>query len=72
MKPMRLLSAALALGLVTGGAVLTSGCREKGPAERAGEKLDQTKDKVEDTFDPKGPAQKAGRKIDRALDDAKQ
>jgi hypothetical protein len=67
----RLLSAALAFGLAASGAVLTSGCREKGPGERAGEKVDRALDKVEDTFDPKGPAEKAGRKLDRAIDDAK-
>ena len=71
MTNMRLLAAAMALGLAVGGAALTSGCREKGPAERAGEKLDKKMDKLEDTFDPKGPAEKAGRKIDRAVDDVK-
>ena len=71
MMTKRLLSVALALGLAIGGAALTSGCREKGPAERAGEKLDRTVDKLEDKLDPKGPAEKAGRKIDRAIDDAK-
>jgi hypothetical protein len=67
----RLLSMTLALGLAVGGAALTSGCREKGPAERAGEKVDRTMDKIEDKLDPKGPAEKAGRKLDRAIDDAK-
>jgi hypothetical protein len=67
----RLLSTALAVSLAIGGAALTSGCREKGPAERAGEKLDRSMDKLEDKLDPKGPAEKAGRKIDRAIDDAK-
>ena len=42
-------------------------CEEhKGPAQKAGEKLDKTTDKVSDTLDPKGPVEKAGRKIDRA------
>lgn len=46
-----------------------SGCpRHKGPAERAGEKLDRAADKVEDAVDPKGPLEKAGRKIDRAVE----
>ena len=71
MKTNGILSVALALGLAIGGAALTSGCREKGPAERAGEKIDRTMDKVEDKLDPKGPAEKAGRKLDRAIDDAK-
>jgi len=67
----RLLAGAVALGLAVGGTALTSGCREKGPAERAGEKIDRQIDKLEDAVDPKGPAEKAGRKIDRAIDDAK-
>lgn len=45
-----------------------TGCPKKGPAERAGEKLDAAKDKVSDTLNPKGPAEKAGRSIDRATD----
>ena len=54
MKHTRLLSAVLAAGIVTGGATLITGCREKGPAERAGEKVDRTMDKIEDKLDPKG------------------
>jgi len=65
----RLLSAVLATVVVAGGATFTTGCREKGPAERAGEKVDRTMDKIEDKLDPKGPAEKAGRKIDRAIND---
>ncbi len=42
-------------------------CREKGPAEKAGEKVDSAVDKVKDTIDPKGPGEKAGEKIDEAL-----
>jgi len=71
MQASRLISLTLALGLALGGATLTTGCREKGPAEKAGEKVDNTMDKIEDKLDPKGPAEKAGRKIDRAIDDAK-
>jgi hypothetical protein len=47
---------------------LLSGCHNNdGPVQRAGEKLDKAKEKVEDTIDPKGPGEKAGRKIDKAL-----
>jgi hypothetical protein len=47
---------------------MLAGCHnDKGPVERAGEKLDNAKEKVEDTLDPKGPAEKAGRKVDKAL-----
>jgi hypothetical protein len=45
-----------------------AGCREKGPAEKAGEKFDEAVDKVQDALDPKGPAEKAGEKIDEALE----
>src|SRR5262245_44834309 len=44
----KLLSAALALAIAAGGATFGTGCREKGPAERAGEKVDKTMDKIED------------------------
>ena len=71
MKHGRLLSLVLAIGLATGGTTLLGGCREKGPAEKAGEKVDNAMDKVEDKLDPKGPAEKAGRKIDKAVDDVK-
>jgi len=46
-----------------------TGCPERrGPAQKAGEKIDRATDKISDALDPKGPAEKAGRKIDRALD----
>ena len=44
-----------------------SSCREKGPAEKAGENVDKTVDKIKDAVDPKGPAEKAGEKVDKAL-----
>lgn len=44
-----------------------SSCREKGPAERAGENLDKAAENIKDAVDPKGPAEKAGEKIDDAL-----
>jgi uncharacterized protein YgiB involved in biofilm formation len=59
------LAAILAAGTFT-----LIGCTEKkGPAEKAGEKVDETVDKMKDAVDPKGPAEKAGEKIDKALDD---
>jgi hypothetical protein len=42
-------------------------CREKGPAERAGENVDSAVEKVKDAVDPKGPVEKAGEKVDKAL-----
>jgi hypothetical protein len=56
-------------------AVLTFGCESQGPAEKAGEKVDQsvedTKDALEEASDKitgKGPAEKAGEKIDEAVE----
>jgi hypothetical protein len=42
-------------------------CREKGPAEKTGEKIDEAADKIEDAVNPKGPVEKAGEKVDKAL-----
>ena len=46
-------------------------CRDKGPAERAGEKMDRAVEKLDDAVNPKGPAEKAGRAVDDAVDDLK-
>lgn len=42
-------------------------CKEKGPAERAGEKLDKAGENIKDAVNPKGPVEKAGEKVDKAL-----
>ena len=42
-------------------------CKEKGPAEKAGEKMDKAVEKVGDAINPKGPVEKAGEKVDKAL-----
>lgn len=42
-------------------------CKEKGPAEKAGESFDKAVENVKDAVDPKGPVEKAGEKIDKAL-----
>jgi hypothetical protein len=42
-------------------------CKEKGPAEKAGENFDKAVENVKDAVDPKGPVEKAGEKIDKAL-----
>jgi hypothetical protein len=47
-----------------------TGCVQKGPAQRAGESIDQAVENMQDAVDPPGPAQKAGRSIDRAIDSA--
>ena len=42
-------------------------CDNKGPAEKAGEKLDDAAQSMKDAIDPPGPGEEAGRKIDDAL-----
>jgi hypothetical protein len=64
MSQSRVVGFVAALGFV---ALLASACTSKeGPAQKAGEKLDDAADKVSDTINPKGPVEKAGRAIDRA------
>lgn len=67
---MRNRAVALALGLMLATTGLLAGCREEGPAERLGEKIDKTADDVKDTLTPDGKGESAGKKIDRAIDDA--
>lgn len=55
-----------ALGMITPVSLLT-GCVQKGPAQRAGERIDNAVQDMQDAVDPPGPAQKAGRSVDRAL-----
>ena len=43
-----------------------AGCKQEGPAERAGKQLDEA---VDDLAKPKGPAERAGEKLDKAVDD---
>ena len=55
--------AAVVLGLCLSTAACSA---HKGPAQRAGARMDQAADNASDAVHPKGPAQKAGRTIDRA------
>lgn len=61
--PIVVLAAVLSVGLP-----VCTGCREKGPVETAGEKVDEAVDNLKTAVDPQGPAERAGEKIDRALD----
>jgi hypothetical protein len=54
------LSAALALGAIA--------CKEEGPAEKAGRKMDEAVEKLR--HGGEGSVEKAGRKLDEALEDA--
>jgi hypothetical protein len=48
-------------------ALMLTACVQKGPAQRAGENVDNAIQDMKDAVDPPGPAQKAGRALDRAL-----
>lgn len=61
MKTTLLLSLCLAPFLVS------VSCREKGPVEKTGEKVDEVIEDVKDKVDPAGPVEKAGEKVDKAL-----
>jgi predicted small lipoprotein YifL len=59
-----LISMAIALPILGG----LAACDDKGPAEKAGEKIDNAAQSMKDAIDPPGPAEEAGRKLDNALD----
>lgn len=52
---------------LVGAVALGTGCESKGPAERAGERVDQGVQDVKDAINPPGPVEKAGRAVDKAL-----
>lgn len=60
-----IIGAALVIPLF--GALAACDDKPKGPAEAAGEKLDEAGQSVKDAIDPPGPAEETGRKIDNAL-----
>ena len=53
--------------LLLGVAVLCTGCESKGPAEKAGESIDNGVQDVKDAVIPPGPGEKAGRAVDNAI-----
>ena len=66
MQARKLTALVFAIGMITPVSLLT-GCVQKGPAQRAGEHIDNAVQEMQDAVDPPGPAQKAGRSLDRAL-----
>ena len=52
--------------LLVGLTGLFAGCETKGPAQKAGAKLDQAGEKIRDAVTPVGPVEKVGRAIDRS------
>lgn len=65
----RFTSRILGLSCLLGGVIaLGAGCEsEKGPGEKAGEKVDKAVQSAKDTVSPPGPGEKAGRAADKAL-----
>jgi hypothetical protein len=61
---------ALAFSLVVAFSGGLLSCKRKGPAEKAGEKMDNAVGKLKEKLDPSGPAEKAGKKLDDAVDKA--
>lgn len=52
-----------------------AGCGEKGPAEQAGEKVDQAVEQAKDAIEDagqQGPAEKAGEAIDKKFEELKE
>lgn len=45
-------------------------CEREGPAERAGEKVDEAAERAEEAVDSQGPAERAGEKMDEAVEQA--
>lgn len=51
--------------------LLLGGCDEpEGPAERAGERMDEAAERAAEALDPEGPAERAGEQIDQAMERA--
>ena len=55
--------------VVVGLALGAVGCPEKGPAQKAGEAVDEAVDKL--THPNEGPLERAGRKMDEAVEHTK-
>jgi len=47
-------------------------CEDQGPAESAGQEIDQAVEKAKEAVDPQGPAERAGENIDEADEGAKE
>jgi len=69
--------------LIFGLVISLTGCEKEGPAEKAGQKVDQVvedtkeniqhaKDEVEDAIEPEGPAEKIGENVDDAIEETKE
>jgi hypothetical protein len=59
------------LPLLFGSVILLAGCETQGPAEKAGESVDNATQGVQDAVTPPGPMEKAGESVDKAAEGAK-
>jgi hypothetical protein len=53
--------------MMLGALVAFAGCEAKGPAEKAGETIDNGIQNAKDAVNPPGTAEKAGRSLDKAV-----
>lgn len=59
-----MLRALLILPLLGGALLVGAGCEPQGPAEQAGENIDNAVSDAVDAVDPQGPAERAGEAVD--------
>ena len=61
----------LAVMVCMGSVVVVLGaCKQEGPAERTGRKIDEAAEKLGEAVEKKGPLERAGENMDNAVDDA--
>jgi hypothetical protein len=59
----------LAVMMCTGFVVMILGaCKQEGPAERTGRKIDEAAEKLGEAVEKKGPMERAGESMDNAVD----
>ena len=59
------------LPLLFGSVILLAGCENSGPAEQAGQGIDNAAGEVKDAVTPAGPVEKAGESVDNAAEGVK-
>ena len=61
------LSIVLGAGLVV---MALGGCKQEGPAERAGKEIDGAAERLGEALEKQGPVERAGEQIDEAMEKA--
>jgi PBP1b-binding outer membrane lipoprotein LpoB len=69
---MKILTRISILTAILAFSLFLAGCQEEGPVEKAGEKIDEAVENVEEKINPQGPAEEAGEKIDEAVEKTKE